>query len=68
MASVSIADCVPSWLGDPDVHAVGVLPAFGRSTGMHPIDHRSGDRVFAVAGEDIREVPVQPAGSRPATS
>lgn len=45
------------WLGDPDVHAIGVLPAFGSFTGMHPIDRRPGDRVFAMAGEEIREVP-----------
>lgn len=45
------------WLGDPAVHAVGVLPAFGDFTGTHPIKRRSGDRVFAVAGEEIREVP-----------
>jgi uncharacterized protein len=45
------------WFGDAAVHAVGVLPAFGSFTGMHPIERRPGDRVFAVAGEDIREVP-----------
>lgn len=45
------------WMGDPARHAVGVLPAFGDFTGMHPIDQREGDRVWAVAGEAVREVP-----------
>jgi len=33
------------WLDDD----VGVLPAFGAFTGMHPIDAGAGDRVFAIA-------------------
>jgi DNA ligase-associated metallophosphoesterase len=33
------------WLGDD----VGVLPAFGAFTGMHPIRAAAGDRVFAIA-------------------
>ena len=33
------------WLGDD----VGVLPAFGALTGMHPIQARLGERVFAIA-------------------
>jgi metallophosphoesterase superfamily enzyme len=33
------------WLGDD----VGVLPAFGAFTGMHPIRTDAGDRVFAIA-------------------
>lgn len=45
------------WFGDPSQHAVGVLPAFGEFTGMHPIQQRLGDRVWAVAGEVVREVP-----------
>lgn len=45
------------WLGDEARHPVGVLPAFGSFTGMHPIERRDGDRVFAVAGEVVREVP-----------
>lgn len=36
---------------------VGILPAFGSFTGMHPIQSRPGDRVFAVAGNTVREVP-----------
>lgn len=40
--------------------AVGVLPAFGAFTGMHPIDRKPGDRVFAIAGEVIRELPTLP--------
>ncbi|MES2977170.1 MAG: ligase-associated DNA damage response endonuclease PdeM [Pseudomonadota bacterium] len=36
---------------------VGVLPAFGDFTGMHAIARQSGDRVFAIAGDTIREVP-----------
>ena len=45
------------WLGDPDHHPVGVVPAFGDFTGMHPIQRRPGDRVWAVADEVVREVP-----------
>lgn len=44
-------------LGDAQANAVGVLPAFGSFTGMHPIARRTGDRVFAVAGRTVREVP-----------
>jgi hypothetical protein len=33
------------WFGE----AVGVLPAFGEFTGMHPIRRTEGDRVYAVA-------------------
>jgi hypothetical protein len=33
------------WLGD----AVGVLPAFGAFTGMHPIVAGANDRVFPIA-------------------
>lgn len=44
------------WLGDPARHAVGVLPAFGDFTGMHPIQRRPGDRVWAVADQVVREV------------
>ena len=44
-------------LGDPATHAAGVLPAFGSFTGMHPIKRALGDRVFAVAGASVREVP-----------
>ncbi len=45
------------WFGDPARHAVGVLPAFGDFTGMHPIQQRPGDRVWAVADEAVRELP-----------
>jgi DNA ligase-associated metallophosphoesterase len=45
------------WMGDPVRHAVGVLPAFGDFTGMHPIEQREGDRVWAVAGLAVRELP-----------
>jgi len=45
------------WFGDPVHHAVGVLPAFGDFTGMHPIQRRPGDQVWAVADEAVREVP-----------
>jgi hypothetical protein len=44
-------------MGDPVRHAVGVLPAFGDFTGMHPIEQREGDRVWAVAGLAVRELP-----------
>jgi DNA ligase-associated metallophosphoesterase len=36
---------------------VGVLPAFGAFTGMHPIDRAEGDRVFVVADNAVHEVP-----------
>lgn len=48
------------WLGDLTLHAVGVLPAFGDFTGMHPIQRRQGDRVWAVADEVVREVSAPP--------
>lgn len=35
---------------------VGVLPAFGSFTGMHPIRRSEGDRVFAVADDHIAEI------------
>ncbi|MBV9891401.1 MAG: ligase-associated DNA damage response endonuclease PdeM, partial [Rhizobacter sp.] len=37
------------WLGDD----VGVLPAFGAFTGMHPIRPNENDRVFAVADDAV---------------
>lgn len=45
------------WMGDAATHALGILPAFGSFTGMHPIDRRPLDRVFALAGAVVREVP-----------
>ena len=36
---------------------VGVLPAFGAFTGMHPIERAPGDRVFVVADNAVHEVP-----------
>lgn len=36
--------------------AVGVLPAFGAFTGMHPVRPARGDAVFAVAGDAVRQV------------
>ena len=44
------------WLGHEVGHAVGVLPAFGAFTGMHPIERRPGDRVYVVAGEEVRSL------------
>ena len=35
---------------------VGVLPAFGAFTGMHAVRPAAGDRVFAVAGDEVRQV------------
>jgi DNA ligase-associated metallophosphoesterase len=35
---------------------VGVLPAFGSFTGMHPIERTGPDRVFAVADDRVVEV------------
>ena len=36
---------------------VGVLPAFGSFTGMHPIARADGDRVFVVADERVAALP-----------
>lgn len=47
------------WLGHEVARPVGVLPAFGSFTGMHPIDRGAGDRVYAVAGELVREIPAR---------
>jgi uncharacterized protein len=44
------------WLGDAAQHPVGILPAYGSFTGMHPIDRRSSDTVYAVAGDVVRRV------------
>jgi DNA ligase-associated metallophosphoesterase len=52
------------WLGDDSgalpQNAVGVLPAFGSFTGMHRIEPRAGDRIFPVAGDVVRAIPVLP--------
>jgi uncharacterized protein len=37
--------------------AVGVLPAFGAFTGMHPIARAPGDRVFVVADNAVHPLP-----------
>jgi uncharacterized protein len=42
------------WFGEGS----GVLPAFGDFTGGHPIDRDHGDRVYAIAGERVMQVPV----------
>jgi DNA ligase-associated metallophosphoesterase len=49
------------WLGD----SVGVLPAFGSFTGMHPIRPQAGDRLFAIADDVVRALPAVQAGSDP---
>ena len=52
------------WFGDDTgalpQHATGVLPAFGSFTGMHRIEPREGDRIFPVAGDVVRAIPVLP--------
>ncbi|WP_394706533.1 ligase-associated DNA damage response endonuclease PdeM [uncultured Hydrogenophaga sp.] len=50
------------WLGDPVNRPVGVLPAFGDFTGMHPIDRHPRDRVWAIGGEAVRELPAPGPG------
>lgn len=45
------------WFGDERAHPVGVLPAFGSFTGMHPIERRVGDRVWVVAEGRVVELP-----------
>lgn len=37
---------------------MAVLPAFGVFTGMHPVDPQPGDRVIAIAGGQLREIPL----------
>ena len=37
------------WLG----REVGILPAFGAFTGMHPARPEPGDRLFAIAGDSV---------------
>lgn len=37
--------------------AVGVLPAFGDFTGMHPVRPAPGDRLYAIADAEVVEVP-----------
>jgi uncharacterized protein len=37
--------------------SVGVLPAFGAFTGMHPIERAPGDRVFVVADNAVQPLP-----------
>ncbi len=41
------------WFGDQ----VGVLPAFGGFTGMHPIEAQPNDRVYALTGDGVVQVP-----------
>lgn len=36
---------------------VGVLPAFGSFTGMHPVRAEPGDRLFVLTGDAVVEVP-----------
>ena len=52
------------WFGDDSgalpQHATGVLPAFGSFTGMHRIEPRAGDRIFPVADDVVRAIPVLP--------
>jgi len=54
------------WLGDE----VGVLPAFGAFTGMHPIRAAASDRVFAIADRAVAALrgraPAPPADRRAA--
>lgn len=48
------------WFGD----AVGVLPAFGAFTGMHPIRPAAGDRVFPITDESVAELRIASHASR----
>ena len=52
------------WMGDDTgqlpQQAVGILPAFGAFTGMHRIEPRAGDRIFPVAEDVVRALPVLP--------
>jgi uncharacterized protein len=44
------------WLGDDAAHPVGILPAYGSFTGMHPIERKDSDAVYAIAGDAVRKV------------
>jgi uncharacterized protein len=44
------------WMGDEAQHPQGILPAYGSFTGMHPIERRDTDAVYAIASEVVREV------------
>jgi uncharacterized protein len=44
------------WLGDAQQRPIGILPAYGSFTGMHPIERQALDMVFAIAGEQVRQV------------
>ncbi|MBS7808235.1 ligase-associated DNA damage response endonuclease PdeM [Variovorax sp. PCZ-1] len=44
------------WMGDEAQQPVGILPAYGSFTGMHPIERRDSDAVYAVAGDVVRKV------------
>ena len=46
---------LPCFHFGPDV---GVLPAFGAFTGMHVLPRGPGDRVYVVAGDSVRPLPV----------
>ncbi|MEO6409713.1 MAG: DEAD/DEAH box helicase, partial [Burkholderiaceae bacterium] len=43
------------WFGP----GVGVLPAFGAFTGMHPVRPAAGERIFAIADDRVLEVGVR---------
>lgn len=51
------------WLGAEPLRPLGILPAFGAFTGMHPIEALPGDEVFALAGEAV--VPLAPTPTLP---
>ena len=42
---------------------VGVLPAFGGFTGMHPVRPQPGERVFVIADDVVRALPGTPGSS-----
>ena len=44
------------WMGDEMQHPIGILPAYGSFTGMHPIELRDADTVYAIAGDVVRLV------------
>jgi uncharacterized protein len=46
---------------------VGVLPAFGEFTGMHVLAVQPRDRVFVVAGDQVRALPAPPPTAAEAT-
>ena len=56
------------WFGDEQARPVGVLPAFGAFTGMHPIERTDGDRIWVLSGDAVAAFPARAASAPQAAS